>query len=210
MAFDYKKEYKEVYVPKMTPTIIEIPNMNYIAVQGCGNPNEEGGEYKKAIELLYKIAYSLKMSYKTDYEIEGFFQYVVPPLEGLWWQEGSKNFEKNKKEEFHWISMIRLPEFITVENYNWAISEAGKKSDIDYSKVEFFKYDEGLCVQSLHKGSYDSEGDTIMKLISHAEENGYVIDESKERLHHEIYLSDPRRSKPENLKTVIRLPIREK
>ena len=159
--------------------------------------------------MIYKIAYTLKMSYKTDYEIDGFFQYVVPPLEGLWWFEDGKMPNMSYKESFNWISMIRLPEFIAEKDFLWAVETAKNKTPLDYSKIKFFSYNEGLCVQSLHKGSYENEGDTIENLIAYAKENGFEIDEESGRYHHEIYLSDPRKSKPENLKTVIRLPIKE-
>lgn len=210
MAFDYKKEYKEFYMPKNKPNIIEIPKMNYIAVRGKGNPNEENSEYKQTIGLLYSIAFTIKMSYKTSHKIEGYFQYVVPPLEGLWWQDGIDGLDYNKKEDMEFISMIRLPDFVTKEEFDWAISEAKNKKKQDFSKVEYLIYDEGLCVQCMHIGSYDNEPATIEMMKSYAEENGYEIDITDSRFHHEIYLSDPRRCDESKLKTVIRHPIRKR
>lgn len=210
MAFDYKKEYKEFYMPKNKPNIIEIPRMNYIAVRGKGNPNEENSEYKQTIGLLYSIAFTIKMSYKTSHKIEGYFQYVVPPLEGFWWQDGIEGLDYNKKEDMEFISMIRLPDFVTKEEFDWAISEATNKKKQDFSKVEYLTYDEGLCVQCMHIGSYDNEPATIEMMKSYAEENGYEIDITDNRFHHEIYLSDPRRCDESRLKTVIRHPIRKR
>ncbi len=209
MAFDYKKEYKEFYLPKKIPSIVKVPKMNYLAVRGEGNPNVEGGEYKKSIELLYSIAFTIKMSYKTSYKIDGYFPYVVPPLEGFWWQENCQNIDFNHKENFKFISVIRLPDFVTKEDFDWAIKEASLKKGKDFSKVEFMTYEEGECVQVLHMGSYDSEPVTIDIMHKYVKEKGYIIDINKNRLHHEIYLSDPRKCKMENLKTVIRLPIKK-
>lgn len=208
MAFDYKKEYKEFYLPPKRPGLIEVPSMNYIAVRGKGNPNEEGGEYKQAMQLLYGIAFTIKMSYKGSHKIEGYFPYVVPPLEGLWWQENGSGFDYQHKENFQWISMIRLPEFVTEEEFQWALQEASQKKKSDFSKTEFFTYEEGLCVQCMHIGSYDEEPATMEKMKEFAREKGYALDISQRRLHHEIYLSDPRRTAPQKLRTVIRQPIR--
>ena len=209
MAFDYKKEYKEFYMPPKKPTIVEIPSMNFIAVGGKGDPNEEDGEYKKSIGLLYGIAYTLKMSYKGDYKIKDYFQYVVPPLEGFWWQEGIKGVDYSNKDSFNWISIIRLPDFITKEDFHWAIEEATKKKKTDYSKVEFLTYDEGLCVQCMHIGPYDDEPETVEAMHKFALENGYKIDINEERYHHEIYISDPRKCDISRLKTVVRHPIKK-
>lgn len=207
MPFDYKKEYKEFYMPKNKPHIIEIPQMNFLAVKGEGDPNIEDGEYKAAIGLLYGIAFTIKMSKKTGHNIEGYFDYVVPPLEGFWWQGDSNNIDYSRKEDFKWISLIRLPDFITKEDFEWAIEEAARKKKSDFSKVEFLTYNEGTCVQCMHIGSYDNEPETIALMDKYASEQGYKIDISQERFHHEIYLSDPRRCKTENLKTVVRHPI---
>lgn len=208
MAFDYKKEYKELYLPPKKPGLIEVPEMNYIAVQGKGDPNELGGEYKRAIQLLYGIAFTIKMSCKGSKRIEGYFPYVVPPLEGLWQQQGIEGIDYAHKESFEWLSMIRLPEFVTREVFDWAIAEASEKKKDDFSKVQFFTYKEGLCVQCMHVGSYDAEPETIRLMENFMKEQGYQPDFSKKRFHHEIYLSDPRRTKDERLRTVIRHPIK--
>ena len=209
MAFDYKKEYKEYYLPKQKPQIVEIPSMNYIAVRGKGNPNEENGAYQQAIGVLYAIAYTLKMSYKTDYKIEGFFEYVVPPLEGFWWQDGVTGVDYSKKDSFCWISMIRLPDFITKAAFGWAVQEASRKKKLDCSAAEFLTVDEGLCVQIMHIGPYDDEPATVQIMDDYLKANGYVNDISADRMHHEIYLSDARKVAPEKWKTVIRHPIRK-
>ena len=210
MPFDFKKEYKEFYMPKGKPEIVTVPKMNYIAVRGKGNPNEEDGEYKKSIELLYGIAYTIKMSKKSDHKIEGYFDYVVPPLEGFWWQENVDGIDYSHKENFQWISVIRLPDFVTKADFDWAIEEATRKKKMDYSKVEFLEIEEGLCVQCMHSGSYDDEPATVAAMDKFIADNGYENDISDTRRHHEIYLSDARKVAPEKLKTVIRHPIRKK
>lgn len=208
MSFDYKKEYKEFYMPKSKPSIVNVPSMNYIAVRGQGDPNVENGEYKKSIELLYGIAYTIKMSKKGSRQIEGYFDYVVPPLEGFWWQDGGIDYAH--KEKFNWISVIRLPDFVGKADFEWAVEEASRKKKTDFSKAEFFTYDEGLCVQCMHIGSYDNEPATAALMHEYMEEQGYILDITDKRLHHEIYLSDARKVAPEKLKTVIRHPIRKK
>ena len=208
MAFDYKKEYKEFYLPKDKPAIVTVPKMNYIAVRGSGNPNDEDGEYKRAIELLYGVAFTIKMSKKGDHQIEGYFDYVVPPLEGFWWQEGVDGIDYSCKDSFNWISVIRLPDFVAKKDFDWALSEAAAKKKEDFSKVEFFTYDEGLCVQCMHIGSYDDEPATVEMMHRFAEAQGYVPDITETRLHHEIYLSDARKVSQERLKTVIRHPVK--
>lgn len=210
MPFDFKKEYKEFYMPSQMPAMVEVPEANYLAVRGKGNPNEEGGEYKRAIEMLYSVAYTLKMSYKTDHRIEGFFEYVVPPLEGFWWQEGVAGVDLSRKDEFCWISVIRLPDFVTREDFEWAVATATKKKKIDCSKVEFVTISEGLCVQILHVGAYDDEQRSVAQMEEWMERNGYKADFSATRLHHEIYLSDVRKTPAEKLRTVIRHPICKK
>ena len=209
MAFDYKKEYKEFYMPKKKPEIITVPSMNYIAVRGQGDPNVEDGEYKQAIGLLYTIAFTIKMSKKGDHQIEGYFDYVVPPLEGFWWQDGVSGIDYAHKENFQWISVIRLPDFVTEKDFAWAIEEATAKKKTDFSKVEFLTYDEGLCVQCMHVGPYDDEPATVAQMHAFMESQGYALDITPQRMHHEIYLSDARRTAPEKLKTVIRHPIRK-
>lgn len=208
MAFDYKKEYKEFYMPKNKPSIVEVPTMNYIAVRGKGDPNDENGEYKNAIGILYAVAYTIKMSKKGDHKIEGYFDYVVPPLEGFWWQEGVHEIDYAHKEKFCWISLIRLPDFVTQADFDWAVGTAEKKKGIDCSAVEFLTISEGLCVQIMHIGAYDDEPKSIKIMDDFIEANGYENDLSSNRLHHEIYLSDARRTAPEKLKTVIRHPIK--
>ena len=207
-AFDYKKEYKEFYLPPRKPQIVEVPEMNFLAVRGMGDPNEEEGDYKAAIGLLYSIAYTIKMSKMGKHRIEGYFDYVVPPLEGFWWQDGVQGFDYTRKDQFQWISLIRLPEFVTREEFDWAIQEASVKKQMDFSKVEFFTYHEGLCVQCMHIGPYDNEPVTVREMERYAKEQGYELDFSDQRYHHEIYLSDVRKCKPENLKTVNRQPIK--
>lgn len=211
MAFDYKKEYKEFYLPKKKPGLVTVPPMNYIAVRGKGNPNEEGGAYKQSIGLLYGIAYTVKMSKMGSHRMAGYFDYVVPPLEGLWWQDGNgvSGIDYTRKEDFAWISMIRLPEFVTEEEFAWAKQEAAAKKKTDFSGVEFFTYEEGLCVQCMHVGPYDEEPETIAAMDAFAKSQGYATDMEGGRYHHEIYLSDVRKCKPENLKTVIRHPLRQ-
>ena len=209
MPFDFKKEYKEFYLPKNKPQIVNVPKANYIAIRGQGNPNEEGGAYKQAIGILYAVAYTLKMSYKTDYKIDGFYEYVVPPLEGFWWQDGICGVDYTKKDEFKWISIIRLPDFITRENFDWAVKTASEKKKIDCSKAEFLTIEEGLCVQIMHIGSFDDEPASLEKMDKYLAENGYEKDFSETRLHHEIYLSDPRKSTPDKQKTAIRHPIKK-
>ena len=208
MPFDYKKEYKEFYVPPQNPTIVTVPPINYIAVRGEGDPNEEDGEYKQAIGLLYGIAYTIKMSKKSSRQIEGYFDYVVPPLEGFWWQDKLKGIDYAHKENFKWISLIRLPDFVTKTDLEWAVREATQKKKLDFSKVEFLTYDEGLCVQCMHIGSYDDEPETVKLMQEYMEQQGYSIDIAENRFHHEIYLSDARKVAPEKLKTVIRHPIK--
>lgn len=207
-AFDYKKEYKEFYLPPRKPQIVEVPEMNFLAVRGMGDPNEEEGDYKAAIGLLYSIAYTIKMSKMGKHRIEGYFDYVVPPLEGFWWQYGVQGVDYTRKDQFQWISLIRLPEFVTREEFDWAIQEASVKKQMDFSKVEFFTYHEGLCVQCMHIGPYDNEPVTVREMERHVKEQGYKLDFSDQRYHHEIYLSDVRKCKSENLKTVIRQPIK--
>ena len=210
MAFDFKKEYKEFYMPKNKPEIVLVPRANYIAVRGTGDPNEEGGAYQQAIGVLYAVAYTLKMSYKTDHRISGFFEYVVPPLEGFWWQEHTDGVDYTDKSTFNWISVIRLPDFITKEDFEWAVEAAAKKKKLDCSSAELMTIDEGLCVQIMHLGPFDEEPATVALMDAYLEQNGYTNDLTKERLHHEIYLSDARKVPQEKWKTVIRHPIKKR
>ncbi len=209
MSFDYKKEYKEFYMPKGEPSLVDVPAMNYIAVRGSGNPNEEGGAYKAAMGLLYGVAFTLKMSYKGPYKIDGYFDYVVPPLEGFWWQDGVAGIDYAHKETYQWISVIRLPDFVKKADFDWAVADAAQKKKTDFSKVEFFAYAEGLCVQCMHIGPYDDEPATVARMESYASALGYVLDINNPRYHHEIYLSDARRCEPAKLRTVIRHPIKK-
>lgn len=212
---DYKKEYKDLYLPKTKPALIKVPNMKFIMVKGKGNPNSETGEYQEALSLLYALSFTIKMSKMGANHIEGYFEYVVPPLEGLWWNEGNKTVDYSHKEKFEWISMIRQPEFVTQEVFEWACTEVKNKKGLDTSKVEFMELEERLCVQMLHKGSYDEEPKTIASIEEYIQTNqlkndiGSKLENGMVRRHHEIYLSDPRKSKVENLKTVIRIPVVE-
>lgn len=208
MAFDFKKEYKKFYFPKDQPEIVTVPSVNYIAVRGSGDPNEEGGSYQQAVGVLYAVAYTLKMSYKSDYRIKGFFEYVVPPLEGFWWQDGINGVNYADKSSFNWISVIRLPDFVTRKDFGWAVRIAGAKKKMDCSSAEFLAVEEGLCVQIMHTGSYDDEPASVALMDKYLKDNGYANDLSAERLHHEIYLSDPRKCSPDKLKTVIRHPVK--
>ena len=208
MAFDFKKEYKEFYMPKNKPEIVTVPQANYIAVRGKGNPNEIDGAYQKAISILYAVAYTLKMSYKTEHKIEGFFEYDVPPLEGLWWQDNVDGIDYADKAAFNWISVIRLPEFITQKDFEWAVETASEKKKLDCSSAEFLTVDEGLCVQIMHIGAFDDEPQTVTLMDEYIAQNGYENDITESRLHHEIYLSDARKVAPEKWKTVIRHPIK--
>ena len=208
MAFDFKKEYKEFYMPKNKPEIVNVPAANYIAVRGTGDPNEEGGAYQQAISVLYAVAYTLKMSYKTDYRIAGFYDYVVPPLEGFWWQDNVEGVDYTDKSRFSWISVIRLPDFITRKDFDWAVEMAAKKKNLDCSMAEFLTVDEGLCVQIMHVGPFDNEPETVAVMDRFLAENGFQNDFSNTRLHHEIYLSDARKVPPEKWKTVIRHPVK--
>ena len=209
MAFDFKKEYKEFYLPKEKPQIVTVPKANYIAVRGQGNPNEADGAYQKAVGVLYAIAYTLKMSYKTGYKMEGFYEYVVPPLEGFWWQDGVDGIDYSDKSTFHWISVIRLPEFVSKADFEWAVKQAEQKKKMDLSSAEYMTIDEGLCVQIMHIGPFDEEPATVERMDRYLAENGYENDFTSERLHHEIYLSDARKVAPEKWKTVIRHPVRK-
>lgn len=210
MAFDFKKEYKEFYMAKNKPQIVDVPRVSYIAVRGKGDPNEENGEYQKAISVLYAVAYTLKMSYKTDYRIEGFFEYVVPPLEGFWWQDNIDGVNYSDKSSFNWISVIRLPDFVTEKDFKWAIETSEKKKKTDCSSAEFLTVDEGLCVQIMHIGAFDDEPKTVAVMDKFLKDNGYENDMNDKRFHHEIYMSDARKVAPEKWKTVIRHPIRKR
>ena len=209
MAFDFKKEYKDLYQPKTTPSILTVPPMRCIAVRGAGDPNEPEGDYQRALAMLYAVAYTLKMSCKTDHRIDGFFEYVVSPLEGFWWQEGVSGMDYKNKAALQWISVIRLPDFVTEADFTWALETASRKKKLDCSKAEFLTVEEGLCVQIMHVGPFDDEPRSVALMDAYLRENGYENDLSAERLHHEIYLSDARKAAPEKWRTVIRHPIRK-
>ncbi|MDO4798109.1 MAG: GyrI-like domain-containing protein [Coriobacteriales bacterium] len=210
MAFDFKREYRDLYQPKTKPSIVEVPSMRFLAVEGSGDPNEEGGAYKHAIGLLYGIAYTLKMSYKTDHAIDGFYQYVVPPLEGFWWQQGVHGMDYAHKEALSWLSVIRVPEFVGEDDFAWAVKTATAKKGMDFSPVQLVTIDEGLCVQCMHVGPYDDEPATVSAMHAFVGSEGYVLDLNETRRHHEIYLSDPRKANPARMKTVVRHPIRKR
>lgn len=208
MAFDFKKEYKEFYMPKSTPEIVNVPAANYIAVRGKGDPNQEGGAYQQAVGIIYAIAYTIKMSYKGSHKIEGFYEYVVPPLEGFWWQDGIEGVDYENKDSFNWISVIRLPDFVSKSDFDWAVVEATKKKKLDCSSAEFLTIDEGLCVQIMHIGPFDDEPASVAIMDKYLNEIGYINDMTSSRLHHEIYLSDARKVEPLKWRTVIRHPIK--
>lgn len=208
MVFDYKKQYKQFYLPTTQPVLIDIPSMNFVAVRGQGNPNDAGGTYQTAVELLYTVSYTLKMSYKTNHPIEGFYEYVVPPLEGFWWQTTTSEVDYTAKDKFNWISLIRLPDFVSQTDFAWAIEVASHKKPLDFSLVEFLTYQEGLCVQCLHVGSFDNETTTLQAMEQLAMAQGYVTDITPTRFHHEIYLTDPRKTSLAKLKTVLRHPVK--
>lgn len=208
MVFDYKKVYKQFYLPPRKPVIVTVPEMNYVAVRGEGNPNEEGGAYQKSVGILYAVAYTIKMSEKGNHKINGFFEYIVPPLEGFWWLNNIDEVDYSDKEKFKWSSVIRLPDFVTREDFDWAVTEASKKKKMDCSLAEFLTIEEGLCVQMMHIGSYDEEPASIKTMEEYLRQNGYESDVSELRKHHEIYLSNPRKTKLEKCKTVIRYPIK--
>lgn len=210
MAFDYKKEYKEFYLPPREPAIVDVPAINFIAVRGKGDPNAPDGDYKKAIGTLYGVAFTLKMSSRAGHKIDGWFEYVVPPLEGLWWQEGTVGVDYSRKADFNWISLIRLPDFVTRADFEWAVAAAAAKKKADFSSAEFFTYAEGLCVQCLHVGPYDDEPATVARMHEFAAAADFDLDITPSRLHHEIYLSDARKCAPDKLRTVVRHPVKKR
>lgn len=208
MAYDFKKEMKELYRPGSKPSIVAVPPASFIAVRGSGDPNDDAGEYKRTIPLLYGIAYTVKMSKMGDHRMDGYFDFVVPPLEGFWWQRGVFGIDYSRKDAFEFVSAIRMPDFVTEEEFAWAGIEAARKKEGDFSKVELLRIDEGLCVQCMHLGPYDDEPATVERMHEFAESQGYALDFGDTRRHHEIYLSDPRKTAPEKLKTIVRHPVR--
>lgn len=207
---DYKKKFKELYQPSAKPALIDVPEMIFFAVEGAGDPNK-CREYKEAMEILYGLSFTVKMSKMNNTQPEGYFEYVVPPLEGLWYQENTNGIDYSRKDDFHWISMIRQPEFVTEEVFETAKAVLSKKKpSIDILKARLMRYTEGLCVQLMHTGPYDDEPASIAKIERFADENGYAENFETGRYHHEIYLSDPRKCAPERLRTVIRHPVIKK
>ena len=209
MAYDFKKEEKKFYRPSKKPTLIDVPTMTYLTVHGSGDPNQAGGEYQHALKLLYSLAYTIKMSKMGEYQPSGYFDFVVPPLEGFWWQPGVKGVDYQHKETFHFISAIRMPSFVTSEVFQWAVKEATAKKKLDFTPVKLTSIAEGQCAQIMHVGPYDNELATVAKLYDFIKQAGYQPNYTDQRHHHEIYLSDPRRTKSENLKTIIRIPIKQ-
>jgi len=208
MAKDYKKEYKDLYLPKAKPMIIDIPEMQFAAVEGRGDPNDKNGEYPAALQILYGVQYAIKMSKMGNNKLEGYFDYVVPPLEGLWWLGNETDFTPENKSKFNWISMIRLPEFVDKSIFKWACGELNKKN-LGTKNAKLLKIKEGLCVQCMHVGSYDDEPRTIGLIEEFIAKNNLKRDITDKRRHHEIYVSDPRKTATEKLKTVIRIPVKK-
>jgi hypothetical protein len=215
---DYKKKDKDLYLPGTKPSVIKVPAMNFIMVDGKGNPNTDGGEYQQAVELLYALSYSIKMGYKNGSTPEGYSDYVVPPLEGLWWLDGGTSADSDftQKEKYFWTSMIRQPEFVTQEVFERACREAAKKKPgLDTSKARLETFEEGQCVQVMHLGPYDEEPKTIAELDAFILANHYqnAIGDTRPdgivRRHHEIYLGDPRKTEPSKRKTVLRHPVKK-
>jgi hypothetical protein len=206
-VIDYKKEFKELYLPKATPVITDVPEMQFVAVEGRGNPNEENGEYQKAIGVLYGIQYTIKMSKMGNYVPAGYFDYVVPPLESFWWLDSGDDF--SSKSRYKWLSLIRLPEYVDRKVFAWACEEVSKKKKIDTKNAQFLTINEGLCVQCLHIGAYDDEPKTLKLMNDFIDKNGLQNDVNETRRHHEIYLSDPRKTEASHLKTVLRIPVRK-
>lgn len=209
MTYDFKKEFKEQYPKKTNPNILEIPNQIYISVKGKGNPNDKDGAYAKAVQNLYAIAYTIKMSKNGTTQLPGYFDFVVPPLEGFWWQTDLKGVDYSRKDDFEWISLLRMPEFVDETVLEWAKKTVIDKKELDTNNVTLLHYDEGMVVQCLHIGSYDNEPETVAKMNSYLKDEGYEIDLSEIRHHHEIYMSDPRKTSIEKLKTIIRHPIKK-
>jgi hypothetical protein len=207
---DYKKEYKDLYFPKNQPSIINVPEIAFMAVEGRGDPNEENGEYKKAVELLYGIQYTIKMSKKGNNIPDGYFDYVVPPLEGFWWFDDNAKIPPKDKSKYNWLSIIRLPEYVNKKTFEWACGEVSKKKNIETEKAKFLKIKEGLCVQCMHIGSFDEEIKTLKIIDEFIANNGLVHDINDIRRHHEIYLSDPRKTEKQKMKTILRIPVKKK
>lgn len=207
MPTSYKKEYNEFYMSPNNPVIVDVPKINYIAVSGVGNTIEDHGDFKTSISLLYAIAFTLRMSNQSNYKVDSYFENIVPSLEGLWWKAGSDSVDYTDREHLNWKCLIRLPDVVTSKDVELAIAEASKKNKIDYSKVKFLSFEEGLSVQCMHIGSYEEEPETIHSMEAFILENGYKSNFTKDKVHHEIYLSDPRSTDISKMKIVIRHPI---
>ena len=208
-AYDYKKEFKDLYLPKNKPMVIDVPQMQFVAVEGKGDPNDKNGDYPKAMQILYSIQFTIKMSKMGSKKLNGYFDYVVPPSEGFWWFENNEKIPPKNKSKYNWISLIRLPEFVTKDIFNWACEEASKKKGIDTKKAKLLKLKEGLCVQCMHTGPYDDEPKTLALMDSFITDSNLRNDISDSRHHHEIYLSDPRKTDPSKQKTVLRIPVKK-
>ena len=207
--FDFKKVFKDCYAPKPTPQLVSVPRFSFISVQGCGNPNETDGAYQSALQCLYALSYTIKMSKKIK-ALKNYVEYVVPPLEGLWW--GRENGES--KEHFKWQAMIAQPDFVSQEIFEYATQEVAAKKGIDSTKASLIHFEEGLCVQMLHIGSYDDEPQSLAKIkdfmMCNALQNDIgSVQGDFTRLHHEIYLNNPNKTPPHKLKTILRIPVRK-
>lgn len=202
---DYKKKFKDLYLPKTKPMKVEVPKIQFIMIDGKGNPNQEDSEYSKAVGILYALSYTIKMSSRN---INGYFDYVVPPLEGLWWMDDIAGVDYSRKDEFCWTSMIRQPEFVTEDVFKWACEEVKKKKGLDTSIARLETYDEGRCVQCMHIGEFDNEPETVRKIDDFIKENDLQNDIGAKKKHHEIYLSDPRKCNRAKMKTVLRIPVK--
>jgi hypothetical protein len=206
---EYVKAYPELYAPGTEPSITDVPEMNFLMVDGSGDPNELEGAFTKAVELLYGIAYTIKMSPKSGNAPEGYFEYAMPPLEGFWgFGDGAGDLLAADKRLFQWTAMIRQPEFVTPEFFGWAAREVERKKKLDAGRARLAKFTEGLCVQCMHIGPYTEEPATVERMHAYAAAQGLLSDLSNERKHHEIYLGDPRRAAPEKMRTVLRHPVR--
>ncbi len=205
---DYKKQFKQLYQPKLVPSVVDVPQMKFIAIDGKGNPNDENGEYQSAVQTLYALSYAIKTMPKSGNTPSDYLEYVVPPLEGLWWLTDSDEFDYGSKSKFCWTSMIRQPEFVTEEVFRTSCEiTAKKKQHLELGGARLVTVTEGLCVQCMHIGSFDDEPATLEKIKAFITEHGLQRDLSDTRRHHEIYLSDPRKVDAQKMKTVLRYPV---
>jgi len=211
---DFKKKDKALYHPGAEPELIDVPALLFIQIDGCGNPNEPAGAYSAAISLLYSLSYTIRMNKSGNFVPAGYFDYVVPPLEGLWWFADESAYDPAKKDELCWTAMIRQPEFVTPDLFAWAQTQVRhKKPVLDPGQARLVRWCEGLCIQALHLGPYDAEPATVARMAAKAaslglkEELATIQPDGSRRRHHEIYLSDPGRVAPDKLKTIIRHPV---